>query len=717
MDQEAVARLRRNLSVATEDVLVALGNKGLVRRAAKDLEKGPPPTVEEADHALLVRGQGWTVTMPPDGPSAATDDTAASGITRHILCATMFLRDTWAPSEGEAEPGESNAEQSVLEIDFSMQEAADLLAEASTADLFKWAGKTPLLEAAADIKSNATIELSPQLAISFPEDDVRVILTTDRPSKTLLKLLAQFKSTVPKSDHPRWVLQAVLAIKTAAGKSTNVENDPGAELTQAIREDRQRVAKLAGKLLRSVAATGIAHPSTRIVERFQTASVAADAARFPRLSRLLNSIADDAKLQIARDAGADPTRVMQRIVVAHALAAATARPENEERVDLFGRPRTNYTLVPKLHLSGVGAYRWRTASGYEGLTTLFWDKDTQRFLTATSARGEGQDLGFSAAQAYYEGMGWSGGQAVRDMCRQEVRLTDAKVNAEGRLSSTENCSVALGDTTRPHEINFGDHDVSSWDQLSEIAKRSQPMGLRIPDSRAAYVVLRPESWGERWFNELDQAFVWQLFDKRGAIVELRIPWTEPDENSIAFLESLKVDRDKLTAILGRLEVRNNHASVYPFSTFSEGTIQGDTILCPQFDQDRVRSRNESLLQRLRKKFNRQKPVDTRLDDSELVGTLGDEVWESPPVFQNLYVDLERILISALESGATTLPPSTVEALEVMNTRLEALGLQPLSVPVSDLLNRQSVDLPDAILSAAYRLQLYRQALRLSTLMT
>jgi len=712
MDQETLSRLRHNLSAATDEVLVALANKGLMRRAAKDLEKGPAPTVEQTDEALLVRGDGWTVTMPPDGPSAATDDTAASGVTRHILCATMFLRDVWSQ-----EAGESHEAPPAPDVETFTQEAASLLVDASTADLFKWAGKTPLLEAAAAAKPGATIEYSPQLTIAFPQDNIRVVLMTDRPAKTLLKLLAQFKSTAPKSDHARWVLQAVLALKAAAGKSTDIENDPGAELTQAIREDRQRVAELAGKLLRSVAATGIAHPSTRIVERFQTASVAADAARFPRLSRLLNSIADDARLQIARDAVADPTRMMQRIVVAHALAAAAANPDNAERIDLFGRPRTNYTPAAKLQLHGVGAYGWRTASGYEGLTTLFWDDDAKRFLTATSARGEGQTRGFSVGQAYHEGMGWSGGRDVREMCRHVIRLTHAKVNAEGRLSSSENCAATLVDSTRPNELDFGGHDVNRWDQLAEIARQSQPLGLRLPDSRAAYVVLRPAQWGERWFDELEQAFVWQLHDQRGAAIELRIPWTHMDEESIAFLESLKVDRDKLVGVLGRLEVRNNRISVYPFSAFSEGTIQGDTILCPQFDQDRVRSRNESLLQRLRKKFKRQKPVETRLGDEDWEVRPDDGAMDAPPVLESVYLDLERILIAALESGATSLAPSAEEALGTIYKRLDALALKPLAEPVAQILDRPSKPLPEAILSAAYRLQIYRQSLRLSGLMT
>ena len=47
MTPEALTRLRRNLDAATDDALVALANRGLVRRAAKDLEQAGELTVDE----------------------------------------------------------------------------------------------------------------------------------------------------------------------------------------------------------------------------------------------------------------------------------------------------------------------------------------------------------------------------------------------------------------------------------------------------------------------------------------------------------------------------------------------------------------------------------------------------------------------------------------------------------------------------------------------
>ena len=95
MRPEDREKLKRVLASFDEAGLVALANVGLVRRARKDLEAGGV-SHEETDAAVVVRGPDWAVTMPPDGPTKATDTTKATGVTRQILAATIYLRDTWA---------------------------------------------------------------------------------------------------------------------------------------------------------------------------------------------------------------------------------------------------------------------------------------------------------------------------------------------------------------------------------------------------------------------------------------------------------------------------------------------------------------------------------------------------------------------------------------------------------------------------------------------
>jgi len=304
MNKESKQRLQRNLAAATDEALTALATRGLVRRATKDFASATELRFEETEEAAIVFGDGWTVTMPPEGPAAATDDTPATGVTRQILVATMFLRQSWQSSTEVSETSDlpEEAEDSVDKVsedaELANREVIGRLENASWVELSRWAGKTPLLEACATFKpkQDVTIEHLPQLTIRFADDQTQVFLMTDRPAKSLRGLLGQFKSTAKKTRHPQTVLLAVLAIKQAAGKSVELDGSLQAGLDDAVREDRVRVAHAARKLTSAFARSGIAHPSKRLIERLQGAAVSAEAARFPRLAKLLNSLAEDAAL-------------------------------------------------------------------------------------------------------------------------------------------------------------------------------------------------------------------------------------------------------------------------------------------------------------------------------------------------------------------------------------------------------------------------------------
>ena len=207
-------RLRRILATFDEAGLVALANKGLVRRAQKDLEAGGLEH-EETDTALVVRGPGWVVTMPPDGPAHADDDTKASGVTRQILAATIYLRDRWAAQEND-ERGTRN-DESAAPSDHHSEEA---LLALELDHLEKWAGKTVVREALADVRRGVEIEVETHaiLTIRFIREEVEARLLPVAGKKSARALLDEMLTTAPKSLHKRWVVAAVLAFQQSRGR-------------------------------------------------------------------------------------------------------------------------------------------------------------------------------------------------------------------------------------------------------------------------------------------------------------------------------------------------------------------------------------------------------------------------------------------------------------------------------------------------------------------
>ena len=81
---------RADLLALTTDALIALTNRGLVKRAAKTIEDGAGPSISEDGDA--VRGEspdGVVTELPSGGLDAATCSCGATGVCRHVIALVL----------------------------------------------------------------------------------------------------------------------------------------------------------------------------------------------------------------------------------------------------------------------------------------------------------------------------------------------------------------------------------------------------------------------------------------------------------------------------------------------------------------------------------------------------------------------------------------------------------------------------------------------------
>lgn len=690
-------RLTRLLASFDEAGLVALANVGLVRRARKDLDAGGV-THEEADNAVVVRGPGWAVTMPPDGPTKATDSTSATGITRQILAATMYLRDVWAvKAESPAGPPPGDA-------------LADALLAVSLDDLTKWAGKTAVKDALAALVPPPVVEVETgaALAIRLVQHGVeaRLLPGPTRPAQLLDAVL----TTAPKAQHTRWVLVAALAFQVGRGKAierpdaaATADAPAGAPVTRA------RALASARESFASMLATGLAHVSERTSQRLFTLSVSATALLLPRLARLVRAVAADVDLTLTRHAAADPARLFARLCAADALARALLAAGEPTPLRLAGRPRTEYDPVPDLVLAGVGAYPWELASGFEGVTALFWDVANKRFLTWTVSRPAATPGQFSSGAAYRSEPLWRCGPAEQ-LCRSLVSLRGGRLNPAGRLSASKESVGETVEPTDPARLDFGGRAFTDWAALAAYAAGTFPLGLAEEQPLDRIVVLKPAGWGERVFDEARQCLRWEVRDAAGATAALTVPWVGVNEPAVEFLEAVNPDRDRLTHVVARVGFARGGLTLEPLALLGDGTPNGGhRVLCPGFDRGRIVSRNAALLDRLRKKYGRDR-VPTTLggeddapdaDGPDAPGAVGDRLRE-----------WEALLLGVAEAG-------TRRKMIGGERRAELLGFfrRVGFTALGDPWEAGETVTADALLRAGYLAALHRDALRAEATVT
>ena len=107
-----MSTLREQLAVQLrrfdDDALVALANKGLLRRAQKDLEKNQPVTVEDASDRVTVSLGDIRVSFDARGPAHAKCSCPAASVCQHILAAVIFLQKSSATTAEEPQRAATN---------------------------------------------------------------------------------------------------------------------------------------------------------------------------------------------------------------------------------------------------------------------------------------------------------------------------------------------------------------------------------------------------------------------------------------------------------------------------------------------------------------------------------------------------------------------------------------------------------------------------------
>lgn len=662
--------LRRLAASLDDAALEALASKGLLRRAQKDRERAVPVNVlgEEAG-VLRVQVGDATVALPGSGPAAARCSCPAGGICQHILGTVLFLRQPTAEALTEAATPAPSCEAGLLLL--------------TREQLEQWAGKAAF-RAGCDLAARSGFEVERKHGLQ-----VRL---------SALNLECHFVAgggldgaIVSGSRHdPRAVVAAaVIALQRAAGQAWQFPSHDGA-LEAAAGAPRTRAEVLAAcqALLTEALSVGLARLSTAHQQRWATLAVSALGVQLPRLALAVRGLADEAALAIARDARASLARLLQRMAHVHALCAALASGGDHPRPDLVGQHRTRYDEVGSLDLVGVAAWPWRTASGYEGLTLLFWDAAAKRWNSWSESRPKHQLADFNPVARYTQFGPWEGAASPRQLASSSFRLLNARRNSGFRLSSSSKSRVLVTGATPPCPVGLP--VITEWQRLAEHLARHRNTGLKEADPLDAVVALRPVTWGGRAFDPVQQVFNWLLLDATGTPLLLKLAFDDLSEPAIRFLESVPLETLSDAVAIGRAQITPHGLQFQPHSLHRPQA--GITHLALDQPQPAAPSSNAS----------------TPVEEDELVASDDEGEAQTPPcpAVVKLLNEVDDALLAWAESGLDGSSGLRSERVRQLAAPAQRLGLNLLGAHVSALGSRA----PDAtaLLRCAYVGQLHRQ---------
>ncbi len=553
------ARLQEQLARYDDESFAALANRGLLRRAQKDLERLSVQVSEDGDTQVVVTVGEQHITFDEGGPAKARCDCPAAGVCQHILAAALGLRQlaeagsetpSEAASHGPADAPAlrpSDADESPADPLAPLREA---LLAISAASLVRHAGKAGYRWAWQCVQDH---EDAAWLRIGGSS---HLVLSLQQPRLTLRYMgggLDQLIADVALAKIEKYQVAAVLAFQRAHGQALTPPEPVTAPRAQALdlgmdhqlvatgaaalAVTRERLRLSARRLFADAVELGLSHLSAGMQERFTTLAVWAQGAEYPRLALLLRRLADHIELLLARAGGADEHRLLDELTLAQALVEAlgAAAAQDLTPVRLIGQARTRYDETGTLEVLGLGARPWRAASGYVGLTMLLWSPQ-EGFLSCTDARPESL-RGFDPVARYRAPGPWSGLGAPQRATGQRLALVGAQLNEARRLSARDSTSASL----LPAQAEaWSAERLSPWTDWAALAASRQAGRslLDRPGPMEAWAFLQPGRIGPCRFDEHRQTLLWPLWDAEGRELLAELPYDRFNAPALAHLEAL-----------------------------------------------------------------------------------------------------------------------------------------------------------------------------------
>lgn len=510
-----------------DDSLATLANAGLLRRALKDVEAGKVGWQAGAGGLLLADGQH--VTLDGGGPQKGRCDCPAPGICKHILAASVWLRELPDDAPGEAGPG-------VLE---------EVLAQDSAA-ICKQAGKPAVRQALAWLGEGdqaSTSVINARLQIELPSLKLACSYLSGAGWQGMV-------SDVPAGIRKAVHLYALACVWRAHGQEfawpAGIETAPVAVAPGLDTSELLFLAQVR-RLLGELHDNGLSHASAIAAGQLRALTMSARGEGLPRLAAMLRGLGGTLDLLVRRDYHASERQAFDDMAVLYALCAALEHATGDSLQRLRGQARRSFDATgdEPLALLPLGAYWWETRGGAHGLTLSFWDHATGRIVQAVLARPDATDRSFTRESSWNAISLWPGAGSAQRLCEQGLLLSGASLAADGRLGMDSGARATPTplwelDDARWQALGFDD-----WRALGAFISENVGLAAQPIDC----VLLRPTKVAPPQLDEVRQQLDWQVFDASGAVLTLQLPALPSLRARITRLQAAVTDGADIRAVL------------------------------------------------------------------------------------------------------------------------------------------------------------------------
>jgi len=599
-----------------DDYLVGISNKGIVKRAYKDMETTLCKPLDSNQNEILDEnkvfamedmiavkvGEETVHIRMPLGES--TCSCPSRSICRHVILGILALQKMTKIAEKQAVTSETekktsneiaqnpseeskNLEKKCGEsketdkMDELQQEKSD---NTMTKKILQQVADYPLEKLCKSLGVKRLQELIDSARTGKrPQINYSSVVTVQPLAQSMtVKLLYPLEYTTCTCHKKEFCIhkaEAVLWCKLESGqiRVDDLEQDQGGSMEYNMEQIQDAVLQMRiflGELLD----TGLARTPQDALDHMERLATICHNAKLPNFESDWRRLQDSYNKYLKRVASLRIQMLMRQLTALYRQVELLGQAQNALEVSkLAGVFRAEYTSVFELDLVGIAVEHFVSKSGYEGETVYFLEENTKKWYTYTQARPVFYDNNINvanrASQRYMQETPWGLSVPLRELAFWHIHLEQAKCDSRGRLSSSRETKGELLRDRRVDQNMLTTDMLGKWyyqdfaqlfvEQFQDTIDRVEKSGSSDSDDtpQTNLVFLRPASCEKAVFLETEQKLCMNLYDEAGKAVVVEVVYSKDEAEGIRYLE--RITDENLPCFFGKAYLRDGTIRMYP----------------------------------------------------------------------------------------------------------------------------------------------------------
>lgn len=540
---------------SSESFLLTLANKGLYKRALKDLEVAERIELSAAGDGVQVTLEDATVTLLPN-VAQSTCSCPSKTVCKHILMGILSAAayaSSAAASVSSTEPSASSvalseavspAQEDVsAKVDSSSpvceETAPQPWEELDRIDLLllrKQAGKKAFEDALRLIQNGWTAELveGEMLEATLNTENITVYFPRQN----------SVQSAVCKCGSTGLCKHKLIAILTylsrRKGELSPLEEGSSLSL---LTDEAQALLESADRFIVHILDKGMISCGETEVEAAIQYAIRMETCGIGNLARLFRSLSTDLENMLEKHVGFSQLVTFATLSRLHNTMRliVSNRHDNNLLSLLIESPRSDYYTTPIGHFTALGACPWQTRSGYFGITVYLFYQEKQTVCTYTVSMADYYEQTEKLAdmenlsRQYQKNGHWGGSVSLYSLSRAELTLRNFKLNGQNRLSSSSQTQCELTGTVNSKSVApltllpvFSAEGMELETKYDYFRKKQPPRLLLLPFTGLASAD----------FSSVEQKLFLTLTGPDIGSVEITLPYNEMTKGAIRYLEGV-----------------------------------------------------------------------------------------------------------------------------------------------------------------------------------